>query len=145
MMASFGSNLVRNHFSKFSNLMPLAGYEHRLRRIYVVCRRETSLVERKAGSSARIDEQQWLFERHIAERPDERHFDFPSRDRDPQLIAAPIAELQKIVGADVRDQLAERAVQGDHFSTQTLVVHGCGFQIEPDQFLDDGSGLGPVV
>src|SRR5271157_3864913 len=75
-----------------SNLVLLAGYEHRLRRIYVVRRREACLVEREAGSSARIDEQQGLFERHIAERPDERHLDFASCDGDLQFVAAPIAE-----------------------------------------------------
>src|ERR1700687_3680841 len=63
-----------------SNSTPLAGYEHRLRRIYFVLRREACLVQREAGSSTRIDKQQWLLEGHIAECPDERHLDFASRD-----------------------------------------------------------------
>src|SRR4030088_48726 len=89
-----------------SNSAPLAGYEHRLRRIYFVLRCEAGLVEREAGSAARIDEKQWLFERHIAERPDQRHLDFASRNGDLQLIAELIAELLKIVSADVRDHVA---------------------------------------
>ena len=86
----------------------------------VIRRCEACLVQGKAGSSARIDEEQGLFERHIAERLDERHLEFAPRDRDLQFIAALIAELQKIFGADVRDQVAERAVQGDHFSASDL-------------------------
>src|SRR3981081_3809473 len=89
-----------------STSVPLAGYEHRLRRIYFVLRCEAGLVEREAGSSARLDEQQWLFERHIAERPDQRHLDFASRNGDLQLIAEMIAELLEIVGIDIRDQVA---------------------------------------
>src|SRR5437868_15001369 len=91
-----------------STSVPLVGYEYRLRRIYFVLRCEAGLVEREARSSARIDEQQWLFERHVAERPDPRHLDFASRDGDFQLIAELIAELLKIVGVDVRDPVAVR-------------------------------------
>ncbi len=78
--------------------MPFARNEYRLRRIYIVGRSEAGLVEREACPSARIDEQQRLFERHVAERPDERHFNFSSSDGDVQFIAALIAKLQKIVG-----------------------------------------------
>src|ERR1700716_748328 len=109
-----------------SNSAPLAGYEHRLRRIYFVLRCEAGLVERKAGSSARIDEQQWLLERHIAECPDERHLDLASRAGHFQLVAELIAELLKIVGIDVRDQVAVRTIQSNHFAGESLVVHGCG-------------------
>src|SRR5271157_1606780 len=134
--ATGSSNMPREHketrqaaslqrFLPASNSAALAGNEHGLRRIDVVRRREACLIERKAGLSARIDEQQRLFERHIAERVDERHLDFASGDRDLQLVAAPIAELQKIFGADVRDQVSLRTTQGDHFAAQTLVVHGC--------------------
>src|SRR5208337_5641696 len=81
-----------------SSSAPFARDEHFLRWVYAVRRREACLVERKAGSSARIDEQQWLFQRHIAERVDEGHLDFASRNGDLQLVATPIAELEKIIG-----------------------------------------------
>src|SRR5271157_1442235 len=119
--------------------MALAGNEYWLRRIDLIHCRKTGLVERKARSSARIDEQQRLFERDIAERLYERHFNFVSRNRNLQLIAALIAELHKIVGADVRDQVAEGTIQGDYFAGQPFLIHGRGFQIEPDQLLDYGS------
>src|SRR5208337_2326041 len=128
-----------------SKLVPLAGYEDRLRRIYAVGCREAGPVEREAGSSPRIDEQQRLFERYVAERLDEWHFDFATRNRNLQLVAALIAELHKIIGADIRDQVAERTIQGDYFSGQPFFIHSGGFQIEANQFFDYGADLGPVV
>ena len=112
--------------------MPFSRYEYRLGRIYTVHRGETPLIYGKAGSSARINEEQRLFQRYIAESVDERHFDFVAGDGGFQFISTLLAEPQKIFGADVCDQVAERAVEGDYFSGQTLVVHGDGLQIEPD-------------
>src|SRR3984893_2497120 len=146
MIASSGEVLFRTRLDLFfSTSAPLAGYENRLRRFYFVHRREAGLVQRKAGSSARIDEQHWLFERHIAERLDQRHLDFVSCDRHLQLITELIAELHNIVGVDVRDQVAVWTIKGNHIAGQALVVHGCGLQIETDQLLHCGSDLRPVV
>src|ERR1700730_7830845 len=119
MIASSGEVLFRTRLELFfSSSAPIAGYENRLRRFYFVHRREAGLVQRKAGSSARIDEQHWLFEPHIAERPDQRHLDFVTCDRDLQLIAKLIAELHKIVGVDVRNQVAVWTIERDHFASQ---------------------------
>ena len=104
-----------------------ARYEYWLWWIYVLCGGETGLIQGEAGSSARIDKQQRLFERHIAERPHEWHLDFASGNRDLQPVAELIPELQKIFAADVCDQVAERTVEGDHLTGQAFVVHGWRF------------------
>ena len=119
--------------------------EYRLRRVYVVRGSKAGLVEREAGSSAGIDVEQRLLQRHIAEGFDEGHFDFAPCDCDFHLIAALIAEFEKIFGADIGDQVAEGAVKGDDFAGQAFVVDGCGFQIEADQLLDRRADLSPVI
>lgn len=112
--------------------MVLARDENRLRRIDVVCRGEIRLVQGKAGSSSGIDVEQWLFERHVAESFDERHFDFFSGNRNFHLVAVLVAELHKIFGADVGDDVSVGTVEGDRFARQTFVVDDSGLQVETD-------------
>src|ERR1019366_10302440 len=58
-----------------SILVPLARYEHGPRRINAVCRCETGLVERKAGSAAGTHGKRRLLETDLAEGVGERNFD----------------------------------------------------------------------
>jgi hypothetical protein len=134
---------ARPHTSK--SLIGFAGDKYCLGRVDSVDCREAGLVDGEAGSSARIDVEQGLFERDVAKGSDEGHVDLVSGDRDLHLIAALIAELHKIFGADVGDDITEGAVERDCFSREAFVIYGCGLQIEADQLLDDGADLGPVV
>jgi hypothetical protein len=98
-------------------------------RIYFVDGREASLVDGEAGSSAGINVEQRLFEWDVAEGADEGHFDFVSGDGDLHFIAALIAKLHEIFGADVGDDVAEGTVEGDCFSGETFIGYGRGLQI----------------
>src|SRR5271165_123845 len=123
----------------------LAGEKHRLRRMNIIGGREARLVQREADASAGIDEQQGLLECNVAERPDEWDFQLVPRDRDLDRLAAPIAELQEIIGAHVGDQVAEGAVESDDFAGQARFVELGGLQVEANQLFDCRADLGPIV
>src|ERR1022692_890696 len=119
--------------------------EYRLRRFDVISRRETGLVEGEAGAPAGINKKQRLFQGHVAECFDEGHLDFMAGDGDLQRIAALVAEFEEFFGADVGNQVAERAVEGNDFTGETAIVEGGGMEIEADQLFELGADLGPIV
>src|ERR1700730_18579966 len=73
-------------------------------RLDPVDRRETGLVHSQAEMSAGIDVQQGLIHRHVAESADKLQLHLLVAHRDWHLLAALIAELQKIIGVDVGDE-----------------------------------------
>ena len=66
-------------------------------------------------------------------------------DADFKPVAALVAEFQEVVGADVGDDVAEGAIEGDHFTGEAFVVDDGWFQIQADQFLDGRADLGPII
>src|ERR1700733_12472827 len=85
-------------------------------RRYAIRGRETFLVYGQAKAPARIDIQQWLLQRHVAEGAYERDIHLVLADSDVYCPASRIAEFKKVIAADIGDQIPERSVGRNYFS-----------------------------
>jgi len=70
---------------------------------------------------------------HIAEGPNELDLHPFSADSHRNFLAALIAELQKILGVQVRHQIAERTIRRNHFSRHTTIVEPRCLQFQTHQ------------
>ena len=93
-----------------------------LRRLHPISSGKGSLIYCKAGTSAGVDVQQRLLERDVTEGLHEGHFDLAAANGHFNFVAMLVAEFQEIFGVDVRDQVAEGAVESYDFSGEAFLV-----------------------
>src|SRR5260370_12734437 len=83
--------------------------------------------------SSRIDVQQRLSQRQIAEGPHELDFHLLLTQLHGNFLPAPISELEEFVSINVGHEVAERPVRGDDLGAEATLVDLDCFQIKASQ------------
>ena len=96
----------------------------------LVCLGEIALIDANAQTSARVDVEERLARRHIAERFFEGEFIFVTVQCDRNLIADLVAQFRECIGRNVQHEISERPIRSDYLSLQTFVIDGCRVDIE---------------
>src|SRR5271169_2829304 len=87
-------------------LLVRARNENCYRRLDAIGCCEASLIHGHAQTPARIDIQQWLLQRNVAEGAHERNIDLGLGDGDVYRLAPRITEFEKIFAADIGDKIS---------------------------------------
>src|SRR5271157_1347129 len=106
---------------------------------------EIFLIDRQAEVAARVDVEERLAEGYVAEGLDERQHHLAVAQPGADLVPARIAQLEKLVGLDVGDQISEGRVERDDVTRDALLVEPRRLNIQPDQFLHFRTHPGPIV
>ena len=86
----------------------------RRRHLDLVLPYKAALVHREAQTSTRVNVEERLSWRDIAEGLHKRNLQWFARQLESNRLAERVAELSKVLARDVRDEIAEGSIRSDH-------------------------------